>query len=86
MDAPSNLELDEHGNIITKPVTGWTTAVLVGSAVLLAIQYANTPEELESGQSHQIQLVLQPQLCLELAENMTKQAKRILESHSGPLM
>ena len=79
------LETDSNGDIITKPVTGWITAPIAEIAVLLAIQYVETPEELETGNSKQIQLVLMPQKCLELAEALTKAGKSLLEdqSHSG---
>jgi hypothetical protein len=71
-------ELDSDGKIITKPVTGWTTAVVAEIAVLLAIQYIDHPQEIETG-GKQIQFVLMPQQCLELAEKLTTLAKRVLE-------
>jgi hypothetical protein len=78
----SDFETDSNGDIITKPVTGWITAPVAEIAVLLAIQYVETPEELEKGNSKQIQLVLMPQKCLELAEALTKAGKSLLEDQS----
>lgn len=77
------LQKDANGNVLTKPLTGWGVMPVAEIVVLLAIQYAETPEELETGRTHQIQFVLKPQECLGLAEALTKQAKRLLEDRSG---
>ena len=76
-----DLQKDERGNIITKPVTGWTTVPMAGIAVLLAIQYVETPQELGTLEK-QIQFALMPQQCLELAEVLTRQANRVLRGDS----
>jgi hypothetical protein len=78
------LETDAAGMVITRPVLGWTTAAVAGSSVILQMQYAETPEELKTG-GRSIQFVLTPPQSLELAETLTKQAKRILDlKPSGP--
>jgi hypothetical protein len=77
-------ETDSTGNVITKPVTGYAVVPVAGIAVLLCIQYAETPEELESGDSKQIQLVLMPQQALEIAEAVTKRAKILLGYQPAP--
>jgi hypothetical protein len=77
-------ELDENGNIITKPVTGWSAAVIFESTVLLQLQYVDTPLELEKGQNKSFQFVLTPPMCLELAVLLTKQANRAMESKLPP--
>ena len=82
MSPDLELQKDKNGNIVTKPVTGWITGTLAGIAVLLAIQYAETPEEIPNP-GKQIQLALMPQQCLELAEKLTTLAKRVLEDRSG---
>jgi hypothetical protein len=74
-----DFELDADGKIITKPVMGWTIAPVAEIAVLVTVQYADRREELETG-GKQIQLLLMPQQCLELAEVLTRQANRILET------
>jgi hypothetical protein len=74
------LETDSEGNVILKPVTGWTMAPVAGIAVLLAIEYVTNDHELETGVRHAIQFVLTPPKALEIAEVLQKQAKRLLES------
>lgn len=76
------VQKDRDGNIISKPVMGWALMPVAGIAVLLAILYAETPQELETGDTRQIQFVLTPQACLELAERLTSIGKELLESHS----
>jgi hypothetical protein len=75
------LRTDENGNIVTMPVTGWITGTLAEIAVLLAFQYAETQEEIGNA-NKQIQFVLMPQQCLELAEKLTTLAKRVLGDES----
>ncbi len=76
------LELDSEGNVITKPITAWSTVTLAGIAGLLILQYAETREALERGEYRQIQLALMPQQCLWLAEGLTKLGKSLLENQS----
>jgi hypothetical protein len=73
------LEIDQSGNVVTRPLTAWTMMPVADIAILLAIQYVETPVELETGDKHQIQLVLTPKQGLELAEKLTKLAKRLLQ-------
>lgn len=73
------LEKDNEGNIITRPITEWAIGPAGGVAVLLAVRYAERPEELESG-SKQVQLVLMPEQALELAETLTRHAHRVLQT------
>jgi hypothetical protein len=73
----TEFELDDSGNIKTQPVTGWKTAAIANMLVLLAIQYLDRPEGIETEKS--LQLILKPQQCLELAETLTRQAKRVLD-------
>lgn len=54
------LETDSKGNIVAKPVIGWTTASVAGMYVILAIRYIGTLEEIETG-GKSLQLALTPQ-------------------------
>ena len=71
------LETDERGNVILKPVKGWTTRSLAGMAILLAIDYAENPAEIESG-GKSIQLALTVPQCIELAQALSRGANAIL--------
>ena len=46
---PDDLELDEQGTIVTRPVLGWTLVPAAGMFVIARIRYAERPEELETG-------------------------------------
>jgi hypothetical protein len=81
-DEIRQLEKDSNGDIITRPVTGWTTGTLAGIAVLLVLEYAESPQELETGHSKSIQLALSVQQSLELAERLRTLGKRLLEDRS----
>lgn len=74
----SELQTDSSGNIVTKPVTGWAIHRVAGIAVLLAIEYADTPEELEKGANKRMQFVLNAPKTLELAEALTRAANGIM--------
>jgi hypothetical protein len=77
-----HLHKDADGNIIVKPITGWTTTAVAGTSVLLAVQYVETPAELETGDSSQIQLLLTAQRCLELADALKRLAQSLIEDQS----
>jgi hypothetical protein len=70
---------DGKGNVITNPVTGWTSANFAEMGIILAIHYAETPLALETGISESIQFALTPQQCLELADRLTTLAKHVLD-------
>jgi hypothetical protein len=72
------LELDAAGNIILKPVIGWTTGV-AEIAVILAVRYADDLASLETG-GKQVQLLLTPPQALELSEKLTTLANKILNA------
>lgn len=71
------IEKDNEGNMILRPVTEWITGTVAGVAVLLGIRYSETPEDIDTGKS--VQFVLTPQQSLELAATLTKLAKRVLD-------
>lgn len=73
------LETDADGMLITRPVLGWVTMPVMGMSVLLRLQYAETPAELETG-GRRLQVLLTPQACLHLADELTKQARQILDA------
>jgi hypothetical protein len=78
------LNLDKQGNIVTKPVAGWQFHAVAESSVLLAIEYLDSPEQMRTMEGEMIQFVLTPPQCLELAEALTRSAKRILDEPMPP--
>ncbi len=77
------IEKDAQGMVVTRPVLGWTTAAVAGTAVLLQIQYAEKPADIGTG-GLSLQVVLNPHKALELAETLTKQARRIVDAPIPP--
>ena len=70
-----DLEKDAAGNIITRPVLGWTTAPVAGTAVLLALDYAETPAQLRTG-GLRLQAVMTVPQARELAAALQRAADR----------
>ena len=70
-------ETDSDGRVVTRPVTGWTSAPVAEVFLLLAVRYVDTPEEIETG-GKLIQFVLTHKQCLQLARTLTSQARRLL--------
>ena len=68
------IEMDGKGNMVLRPVTDLITGTVANIAVVLGIQYRETPEEAETAR-RSIQFVLTSQQCLDLAEMLTKQAQ-----------
>lgn len=80
MSDTNDLQKDEAGNIVLKPVTGWLTAPVAEVAVMLAVQYLDDPKQRKP---NQIQLVLTTQQCIELADILKRKATGILENKSA---
>jgi hypothetical protein len=74
------LQKDKDGNIITKPVVGWTAGTVADVAILLAVRYADSAAEFETPKT--LQVILTPQQGLELAEVLTRRATAILRAES----
>ena len=80
----ADFQIDNEGNVIMKPVTGWLITHAGEVAVLAGIEYVESPQELETGDKHQIPLVLLPQQCLDLAAALTTAAQRLLNDSVDP--
>ena len=80
------LQKDDSGNVVTCPVTGWGISPVAGMMLLLIIQYVETPEQLENGARLQLQGMIQPPQALQLAEELKKAAKMLLEPTSGTML
>jgi hypothetical protein len=77
----AQLETDGKGNVILKPVTGWAVGHLGEVAALLKIDYSNAETDTAS---RSIQFSLTPQVCLRIAEALTKQAQLLLQDKLPP--
>ena len=77
------LESDEQGNVVAKPVMGWSVTTLQGAAVLAAFEYAPSPSELETANDgRKIQLELTLAQSLQLAASLTEVVSHILKEVS----
>lgn len=76
--------LNEDGNVIIFPLTGWVITTAMESAVLLRLEYAETPAALKMGDLSALQLIANPQQTLDLAISLTKTARRILDAPLPP--
>lgn len=78
----SKFETDGLGNIITKRVTSWDLTSIAESVVLLQLRYVQTPAEFGENENRAFQFDLTPHEALALAEALTKEAQRLLQSQS----
>jgi hypothetical protein len=59
------LESDDHGNVVAKPVIGWSVTTIKGETVLAVIEYADSQSEIKpEGRKIQFDLTLQQSLRL----------------------
>jgi hypothetical protein len=77
-------DLESNGNILTKPVMGWSISHAAGAALLLTIHYADTPEELQRLKFKPITLALTPILGLEIAEALKKHSQNLIDGIAPP--
>jgi hypothetical protein len=74
-----DLETDESGNVILRPVVGWDTAQQANSAVILTVGYlALEHEKAQSAVGNSIQFRLTPLQCLDLAAALQTAAQPLL--------
>jgi hypothetical protein len=81
MDPTKSYELDNEGNAKVKPVIGWSIGLAYASVVLLQIEYL--PEDMSEG-SKALLFSLSPQVCLDISEELTKQARLLLQNPLPP--
>ncbi len=62
-----------------KLVTEWLTLTIGEVAMLLAIRFANSPEELVEGRIFQIQFALSAKESMILGEQLVRQSQRLLD-------
>ena len=78
------LETDEYGNIMAKPLIGWSVTTVEDVTVLAAFEYADSPSKLKT-EGRKIQFELTPTQSLRLAASLTGVVSHILtESFEKP--
>ncbi len=73
----SPFDLDANGDIITCPFLGWMVGSVADISIIARLTFAETQAELESG-GKSVQLVLTPPQALSLAQELKRQAERIV--------
>lgn len=72
---PPSLRVGPDGNVVIQPVNG---------VVLLALEYMDHPEQLESGAREQLQATLSPQQAMEIALALTLALRKLAEPPEKP--
>jgi hypothetical protein len=68
-------ETDSKGQLVNRPLLGWTTANVTGAAVLLRLNYAETAAEMENG-GKRLQVSMKPEQARQLAAMLLEQATK----------
>jgi hypothetical protein len=76
-------DLDDEGNVKSSPLTGWDIVSVAGTALIARLKFADSFEEFQTG-GRAVQLLLTPHVALDLAQELTKQAQRILGQTAPP--
>lgn len=71
--------LNEKGNVILAPCTGYTVAIFHGSGIGLRLEFARSDEQLQSASREAEQLILSPQFALELGKALVQRATSAME-------
>lgn len=77
------LQTYPDGNIVAYPMTGFELRTAGETALLVVIEYVETPEQLESGERKTLQTTVLPQQALDFAETLKRSATLLLASDSG---
>ncbi len=70
---PNPFETDNKGQLVNRPLLGWTTANVTG-AVLLRLNYAETATEMKNG-GKRLQVSMKPEQARQLAAMLLEQAE-----------
>jgi hypothetical protein len=76
----ADFKTDENGNVILKPMTGWELRHVAGTLLIVGVEYADNPEELERGERRTLPLVVRPDLALDFAESLKREASKLLQA------
>jgi hypothetical protein len=71
---PNAFETDSKGQLVNRPLLGWTTANVTGAVVLLRLNYAETAAEMKNG-GKKFQVSMKPDQARQLAAMLLEQAE-----------
>jgi hypothetical protein len=80
----AEFKIDGNGNVILKQMIGWEMRHIVGTLLVVGVEYADSRNELEKGLSRTLPLVLEPSMALDLAEALKTQAGMLFETTPAP--
>jgi hypothetical protein len=72
-----DFQKDAAGNIVTRPLVGWTTMPVGGMALIAKLDYVTSDQMLRAGKSESVQLILTPAQCRELAALLLRMADHL---------
>ena len=76
----------ERGHAKLCPIADFQVRLASNDMVIVILQYVETIEQFDSGQSKQLQTVISAQRALELAATLKKAAKLLLEPDSATVL
>ena len=79
------LKTDEHGDAIMYPVTGWKLRTVADIELMIAIEYAETPEQYQTAERRTLQVVLYPEQAAKLAEDLKRVVTSLLVPKSAAI-
>ena len=80
--AKMQLQMNENGNVRLCPITAFEVRIATNEMVILVLQYVETIEQFDAGQSKQLQAILPAKRAQELAAMLQKAANLVLEEGS----
>jgi len=79
------LKTDEDGNAIMYPLTGWELRPVADIELMIAIEYVETPEHLQTGERRRLQVILYPEQAAKLAEDLRRSVTALLSPKSATI-
>lgn len=75
----SEWKTDASGNVILCPIIGWDAVLLAQTACVLQTRFVRNENQLKTEAPETIQFVLTPAQALQLTEDLTASARRVLD-------
>jgi len=75
-------DLNPEGNVTLAPVTRYTIAMFYNSLIAFRVEFARTDAQLRTENFEVEQLLLSPQIALEIGEALVQRAKLALKANA----